>query len=90
LKDFSRWGTALFIIVDNNAGVVLAESLREKGFGVTTLAAQGQDEFKSVLLLHVKRKRLKEAAGIITETCPSAVFTVNESKTIMNGSGYGF
>ena len=80
--------STIHIIVDNKDGVILAEGLREKGFGVTTLQAQGQEEFNSVLLLHVKRKRLKEAARIITEICPTAIFTVNESKTMRNGYGF--
>ena len=80
--------STIHIIVNNEDGTVLADLLREKGFGVTTIPAQGQDEFKRVLLLHVKRKRLKEVTLIINQTCPSAIYTVNDSKTIRNGYGF--
>jgi len=79
--------STIHIIADNDEGKNLAEMFRVKGFGVTTLPAQGQDEFKRVLLLHVMRKRLKDATRIISEVCPSAIITVNESNTVMNGYG---
>ena len=76
------------IIADNEEGKLLAEVCRREGFGVTTLPAQGQDEFKRVLLLYVKRKRLKDANRIISETCPNAIITISDSNTIMNGYGF--
>ena len=79
--------STIHIIVDNEEGKALSEIVRGEGFGVTTLPAQGKDEFKRVLLLHVSRKRLKDATRIIRETCPDAIITVNESKTLMNGYG---
>jgi len=79
--------STIHIIADNEEGKNLAEIVRNEGFGVTTLPAQGKDEFKRVLILHVSRKRLKDATRIIRETCPDAIITVNESKTLMNGFG---
>ena len=88
IEDFLALGhSTIHVIATDEDGQTLANVFRETGFGVTTLPAHGKDDTKRVLLLHVTRKRLKDATRIINKTCPSAIITVNESKTLMNGYG---
>jgi uncharacterized protein YebE (UPF0316 family) len=88
LEDRLAFGqTTIQVIADGDEGEHLAEAVRSEGFGVTIFKAQGMDDSKRVLLLHIDRKRLREARRIICDASPKAIVTVHESKTVLNGYG---
>ena len=63
----------------------LTEKLHDKGYGVTSVKAQGS--FGPVKLVYtiVMRRNLPEVAGIIQEAYPNAFFTVEELRSAERG-----
>lgn len=74
---------------DNMAGESIAEALTDKlrieGFAVTILDGEGDLCKRDVLLLHLKRKRIPEAKGIIRTFLANAVIVENEVKRMDGG-----
>lgn len=68
-------------------GEKLAEILREKNIGVTIINAEGINEDKKMLIIHVKRKRKQEVIKIIANTKINAVTTINDVRTVYGGYG---
>lgn len=54
----------------------LALSLREAGFGVTTVKASGMQGEVGILFIIVNRRNQKKAIGIIEQYTPNAFFTI--------------
>lgn len=63
----------------------LATLLRDEDFAVTVTKGEGRSGMRDILLLHMKRKRIKEAISLIEENSPGAVIVVNDSKVISGG-----
>lgn len=81
IEDRLALGTfVLRIIVANNAPE-LASNLRDAGFGVTSVNAQGMQGPVHLLYTVVQRKDLKIVTGIIHKTCPKAFFSVEEVRS---------
>lgn len=59
--------------------------LRENKFAVTTIRGRGKDGERDIMYLHIKRKRIQEAVGIIKNDLNNAVIIVNDSKIIHGG-----
>lgn len=72
-------------IVPDHAGENIANTLRENGFGVTTMDAQGKVQTRKVLLVYAKRKSTISASKIITEIEPEAMIISHESRAISGG-----
>ena len=71
---------------------LLADMLRVKGFGITSMEARGQENKMQVLLLMLKRKHANEAVDLIEEHSQDAVITISDIKSqkggyFRNGSG---
>lgn len=72
-------------VVSSKRGTLLAEKLRESGFGVTEIPARGKDGAVSVLNLSVVRKDVDRVDTIVLETDPDAFITVEDMRPIRRG-----
>lgn len=78
--------SSIQVVVNVENGEVLADSLREKGFGVTIIDGRGKnDSRKNLLFIQLKRKKIPEAVKLIKQTNPDAYITVNDIKSMMGG-----
>lgn len=75
------------VIVSKDEGEVLTADLREKGVGVTVVEGQGLSEVKSILMLHIQRKRKNEIIRRIVKAVPGAVISASDLKTVHGGYG---
>ncbi len=71
------------IVPDHIQG--LTEKLHEKGYGVTSVKAQGSLGPVKLVYTVVMRKNLPEVAKIIQDTYPNAFFTVEELRSAERG-----
>lgn len=62
------------------------ELFRNEGFGVTCVTGCGRNGERMILFVLIKRKDLKKALNIITNTCPEAFFNVSDAKRIHGGT----
>lgn len=72
-------------IVSEKNGTLIANTLRENGFGVTTMEGQGLEQARTVLLVYAKRKSKTSAKTIITEIEPKAMIISHDSNAISGG-----
>ena len=75
----------LQVIVRDTEGYMLANLLRAHGFGVTTMEGDSLNYKRHILIIHLKRKRITEAAELIRESTEDSVITVNDIKTVYGG-----
>lgn len=74
-------GSELVRAISRNPEVHLAESLRVAGYSVTEIPGTGDDGQPVEVLLVVERRRQVPALlGLITESDPGAVWTINDVK----------
>lgn len=67
------------------ADIDLKKLLRSRGFGVTTVPAQGIDREVNIMMIYLKRKSVPEALDLIRSHTPNALVTVNDVRQIRNG-----
>ena len=77
--------SSIQVITQDGLGHALADDLRAHGFGVTIIKGEGKDTFKEILLIHLKRRRIREAVDVINEKMVNAVVIVNEVKALRGG-----
>ncbi|MFA5513697.1 MAG: DUF5698 domain-containing protein [Sphaerochaetaceae bacterium] len=73
------------IVQSNEESKALAEILRGENFAVTVTTGTGRSGQRDILLLHIKRKRIKEAVHLINTNIPDAVIVINDSRAISGG-----
>ncbi|MGI6466722.1 MAG: DUF2179 domain-containing protein [Sphaerochaetaceae bacterium] len=73
------------IVATSEESKKLAALLRDEDFAVTVTKGEGRNGMRDILLLHMKRKRIKEAIALIEDNSPGAVIVVNDSKVISGG-----
>lgn len=74
------------VVPDMEAAQRLSTTLREKGFGITTIDVHGiENETRFMLLTMIRRKSLHEALNLINRTCDRAVVTVADVKSQKGG-----
>lgn len=79
-------GTACIqAVVGRDEKEIVSDSMREMGFGVTTVRGEGKDGPVDVLMIYLKRKCVEEAIGIIKGESPAALITVNDVRHLRNG-----
>lgn len=71
------------IIPDNIRHI--AQTLREKGYGVTIVDARGSQGPVQLIYTIVQRKNLPEVAAIVQKAYPNAFFTVEELRSAIHG-----
>ena len=59
--------------------------LRDRGFGVTTVPAQGLYREVNILMIYLKRKSVPEALELIRTHMPTALITVNDVRQMRQG-----
>ncbi|HOE05515.1 MAG TPA: DUF2179 domain-containing protein [Bacteroidales bacterium] len=75
-------GTVVVRIITAKSGLQLIDTLREKGFGLTWMNAQGREEQVNVIFLTVKRSSLKELIPIIHNFNPNAFYTIEDVRYV--------
>lgn len=74
------------VVVGQKSGEVLADVLRDQGYGVTIIEGKGKNEsIKNLLFIQLKRKKIPEAVKLIKQHNPEAYITVNDIKSMMGG-----
>jgi len=88
LEDWLGVGlVTIHVTVSVSDGVLIARKLRESGAGVTNLKGEGRDEGKSVLLVHVKRRKRRQMLELIRSVNPEALVNVYDVKNVSGGFG---
>lgn len=74
------------VVVNQKGGTILADILREQGYGVTIIEGKGKNESVKILLfIQLKRRKIPEAVKSIKQHNPEAYITVNDIKTMLGG-----
>ncbi|MCL2761596.1 MAG: DUF5698 domain-containing protein [Treponema sp.] len=73
------------IVSKENSGPI-TECLREKGYAVTTIDAQGRDSQKAVLMIFAKRKGKEEIISEIQQLDESAMIITNDVTALHGGT----
>ncbi len=78
--------SSIQVVVGQKEGVILADILREQGYGVTIIEGKGKNNsVKNLLFIQLKRKKIPEAVKLIKEHNPEAYITVNDIKSMLGG-----
>jgi uncharacterized protein YebE (UPF0316 family) len=72
-------------IVPAEQGVFMTTLLREKGFGVTTMQAEGRDSQKTVLMIFTQRKGKEKLVNAIHEIDGHAMIIINDVSSLQGG-----
>jgi len=72
-------------IITNQDAASLIQSLRQKGYGVTDIDAQGEHGAVSVIYLTIKRTDLQEIVTLIKKFNPKAFYTVEDIRFVNQG-----
>ena len=74
------------VVVNEKSGDILADILREQGYGVTIIEGKGKNEsIKNLLFIQLKRKKIPEAVKLVKQHNPEAYITVNDIKSRLGG-----
>ncbi len=79
------FGWASLQVVSRDAGAELAARLRDRGFGVTELSAQADDNRVDVLQAILKRRAIPTAIAIIERSDPDAFGMVDQPHVVRAG-----
>ncbi len=78
-------GIVGFRVVTAKPAELLIETLTEKGYGLTSMPANGTQGPVSILFMTVGRKKLKELISIVNEFNPGAFYTVEDIRLVNQG-----
>lgn len=78
-------GTALLRIIPKKETTTLVNHLREEGFGVTTVAAEGATGPVKIIFSIMKRKSVPVAIKLINEYNPNSFYTIEDIKAVKDG-----
>lgn len=82
-------GTQIIRIITEKNASELIERLREKGFGVTALDAEGKNGPVHVIFLITKRQLAKSVVSIVNQYNPKAFYSIEDIRTVNNAyAGY--
>jgi len=71
------------VSLDNSAGLVNA--IREAGFGITLMSANGHSTQAGILRITTPRKRLKELLALANQLDPKSFITVEDARHVIRG-----
>lgn len=80
-------GTQLIRIITAKDATVLIESLRNKGFGVTVIDAEGKDGLVHVIFFIIRRKVVPQIIGMVNHCNPKAFYSIEDVRTVNNTKG---
>ncbi|MBU5590497.1 DUF2179 domain-containing protein [Clostridium sp. MSJ-4] len=75
------------IVASEEDAEVIAEALRNDNLGLTLVEAEGINEKKKMIIIHVKRKRKRDVIKLIESTNKNAVISIADTKTVYGGYG---
>jgi uncharacterized protein YebE (UPF0316 family) len=78
-------GTVILRVIPKKDTTALINHLRENGFGVTSVKAEGAKGEVDIVFTIIKRKKIKSAIEIINHYNPNAFFTIEEVKAVKDG-----
>jgi uncharacterized protein YebE (UPF0316 family) len=73
-------------IVSQESAMVITGSLRDSGYGVTTVKAQGRDSEKEVLMIFANRKGKEKITSEILAIDENAMIITNDVSTLQGGT----
>ncbi len=86
LEQLLAFGKVLIqAVVSEENGELVAQELRNKGFGVTSLIGHGKDKQRTILMIYTNRKDIKITVKTITSVEPKAMIISNESLSLSGG-----
>lgn len=77
-------GSNLIMVITGADSKCMIRNIRKKGFAVTSFKGKGKDEFRTILIIVVKRKLRKEVFKIIKK-CDKEAMIIVESASAMGG-----
>jgi len=75
-------GTQIIRIITGKDASKLIESLREKGFGVTAIDAEGKNGPVHVIFLIAKRQVVKEVISLVNHHNPKAFYSIEDVRSV--------
>jgi uncharacterized protein YebE (UPF0316 family) len=78
-------GRAVLRVITHRDASDLIKKLREKGYGVTSIVAQGSNGNVNVLFMVIKRGDFTTIANLIREFNPKAFYTLEDVKFVSEG-----
>ncbi len=78
-------GRAALRVITRMDATELIKTLREKGYGVTSVEAQGSDGNVNVLFMVIRRGDFATIANLIKEFNPKAFYTLEDVKFVSEG-----
>jgi uncharacterized protein YebE (UPF0316 family) len=80
------YGLSTVRIISRHGGVEIAESLRERGYGVTEQSGYGREGNVEIVHVVVQRAHMAEVMAIVDRYDPQAFVTAEEPKILRGGS----
>lgn len=78
-------GNSLIRVITQKDATELIEHLIEKGYGITSLDAQGVKGKVHVIYIIIRRHDIENVAGIIREFNPQAFYTIEDIRLVSRG-----
>jgi uncharacterized protein YebE (UPF0316 family) len=85
IEDKLAFGDSELRIISMASGPELAESMREKGYGVTEMTAEGQSGPVFMLNVVTQRKQVADVIRLVDEIDGSAFVTVEDTRKVVRG-----
>ncbi|MEX0771219.1 MAG: DUF2179 domain-containing protein [Balneolaceae bacterium] len=82
IEEKMQMGIQIFRVITNQDPTFLLEKLRESGFRVTTVHAEGTFGAVRILFMVAKRRRWKELSALMTEHAPNSFYSVEDVKYV--------
>lgn len=78
-------GSSSLNVITKGLRYDLVKTLRDEGFGVSTLVVQGKDSENLMVLIEVNRKKIKIINDIIKTIAPDSFISISDTRKIING-----
>lgn len=78
-------GTVAVRVITQRGATALRDSLRDAGFGVTVVNAEGREGAVHVLYVVIRRRLLSKVTGLIREHNPNSFYSVEEIRAVSGG-----
>jgi len=76
---------SLQLIIKDNPEILI-NTLKEQGYGLTTMTAEGVKGFVKLVVLIIKRKNLRKILTIIRNTNPKVFISVEQVQSVRGGN----
>ncbi|HPE85982.1 MAG: DUF2179 domain-containing protein [Bacteroidales bacterium] len=85
LEERMKIGTVMLRVFPKNDTTLLAENLRDKGFGVTTVDIMGKGGKNQMIFSVIDRKRITEVLNMVQHHNPNAFYTIEDIRAVREG-----